>query len=75
MADVTLGAVAPAIDEMELLASMQEMLERARGLKESLAVAEARKASEEEVLDALYDWYFEWYFEALGDARQKQGGV
>lgn len=58
-----LGDVAPAIDELELLGGIQDMLERAAALKQSAAAAEAQRAAEDNVIRTIR----RWYAEALGD--------
>jgi hypothetical protein len=56
---VPLAQVAPHLDEMEVLASVQEMMERMVNLKKSAAVAEAKRDVEDEALSIVHGWWNE----------------
>ena len=56
-AAVPLGSVAPAVDELEVLASIQEMFERKRALHEEIQASAALRAVEEEALETFGDWW------------------
>lgn len=56
-AGIPLESVAPAIDEMEMLAGIQEMLERQMGLRQSMAVAEAKRKAMDDAVRKVWDWW------------------
>ena len=58
-AGIPLGDVAPAIDELEIAAGIQEMLERASALRSSMVVAEAHRRAEDDVIGRLRTWWEE----------------
>ena len=69
-AGVPLENVAPALDEMEIMAGLQEMLERMMELKRSAAVVEAKREMEEELIDQVADWWeMEWQWSPRFDAE------
>lgn len=61
----TLGDVLPAINELELLAGVQEMLERAAAMKQSHAVAMAQREAEDTAVATIRTWWRT----AFGDER------
>lgn len=62
-AGVPLGEAAPGLDELEVLAGVQEMMERALTLRRASAVAEATKRAEDEAITLIR----EWWAEEIGD--------
>jgi len=58
-AGIPLGSVAPALEELELMAAMQEMLERKLGLDQQIRLARAREKSEAEALDLCLEWWLQ----------------
>jgi hypothetical protein len=56
-AGVSLGNVAPALDELEVLAGVQEMMERKINLERSIAVTSAKREAEQKALDAALEWW------------------
>ena len=54
-----LGDVAPALDELEQLAAMQEMLERKRDLRSQIAVAEGMRDEEDTAIQYVKDLWTE----------------
>lgn len=50
-----LDDVAPALDELEQLAALQEMQERKRDLRQQIAAAEAQRETEEEAINFVAD--------------------
>ena len=61
--DVPLDDVAPALDELELLAGIQEMLERKRNLEHQAVVANATRDAIEKAIDVVQDWWDEAFTE------------
>lgn len=57
--DVPLENVAPALDELELLAGIQEMLERKVELERQTVVANATRQAVEEAVDIVQRWWGE----------------
>lgn len=58
-AGIPLDKVAPALDELEVLASIQEMLERSLSLEKSVAVSKRKKQAEDEALSTVLEWWEE----------------
>lgn len=58
-AGTPLGDVAPAIDELQLLEAIQEMGERARGLRGQMAAAEEARKAEDSVVEVVLGWWQE----------------
>lgn len=53
---VPLGLVAPAVDELELLGAIQEMLERKGALRARLQASKALQETETALVDAVMGW-------------------
>ncbi len=60
---IPLENVAPAVDEMERLASMQEMLERKQTIQRSAAAAKATADAEREGLRLIHEWWLDEFGE------------
>ena len=51
------GNVAPALNELEVLAAIQEMAERRIGLKQQAVAADAIRKAEEEATETVWGWW------------------
>jgi hypothetical protein len=69
-AGVGLGAVAPAVNELEVLAAVQEMLERKQALLAGLKATDELRATEEAVLDSLQEWWRDEFGEPFCNALE-----
>lgn len=58
---VPLDKVAPALDEMEVLSSIQEMLERRQALRSGAVVANALRQAEDEAIALVRSWWQETF--------------
>jgi hypothetical protein len=58
-AGIPLDNLAPALDELEVLEGVQEMLERMMNLRRSAAVAEAKRDYEDEAIDTVHGWWLD----------------
>lgn len=56
-AGIPLDKVAPALDEMEILAGIQDMLERSLTLEKSMAVSRHAKQVEDEAVATAVEWW------------------
>jgi HNH endonuclease len=54
---VPLGHVAPAVDEMEVLSSIQEMLERKLAMRQQIKTAQAQRDVEDEAVEVFLAWW------------------
>lgn len=64
-AGVPLGDVRPAVDELELLSGIQEMLERATSLRHAVAVASVQRKAEDDAVATVQ----QWWVDAFGEAK------
>jgi hypothetical protein len=60
-AGIPLEKVAPALDEMEVMAGIQEMLERSLNLERSIVVSKAAKKAEDDAVNTAIDWWLETF--------------
>lgn len=58
-AGVSLENVAPAIDEMQVLENVQEMLERQLAIRRSVVVANAAREAEQAAVETVRSWWME----------------
>jgi hypothetical protein len=60
-AGIPLEDVAPALDELEQLSALQEMLERKRAVDQEIRVAQAQRDTEAEAVGVIVEWWMETF--------------